>query len=145
MAPNLATAEATYSQAVKKLKVACTFLEGQLSPPEPGEVIDIPTDRPEARANIAQTCGYCEQELEQIEPDQRVDHECTHQEQLNQEAAASRQYFLGRQINLGLQHSRLRLFVSWLARYRRYWLAGLRAILLNLELYFSSDNLQILA
>ena len=49
MAPNLATAEATYSQAVKKLKVACTFLEGQLSPPEPGEVITIPTDRPEAR------------------------------------------------------------------------------------------------
>ena len=91
MAPNLATAEATYSQAVKKLKVACTFLEGQLSPPEPGEVIDIPTDRPETRANIAQTCRYCEQELEQIEPDQRVDHECTHQEQLNQEAAASRQ------------------------------------------------------
>ena len=88
MAPNQAAADSAYNQAVKKLKVACTFLEGQLSPPEPEQFVDIPSDRPKQRDVIVRECQFCEAELQELEAEDRPEHACSHHQQLEEAAAA---------------------------------------------------------
>ena len=90
MAPNQAAADSAYNQAVKKLKVACTFLEGQLSPPEPEQFVDIPSDRPKQRDVIVRECQFCEAELQELEAEDRPEHACSHHQQLEEAAAAQR-------------------------------------------------------
>ena len=94
MAPNTTIAAyAAYERAITRLKTACTSLERQIPPPENAdgnEAIDTPPIRPRESNVEITACQACATELEEMDPNDRVGHVCTHDDQSNQPQGAER-------------------------------------------------------
>ena len=79
MAPISATsAKLAFEKAANQLKRACTSLERQLPPPEDGGTEETPPLVPRQRADSVTGCAACVSELFDLEPGERVGHQCTH-------------------------------------------------------------------
>ena len=88
MAPNTTIAAyAAYERAITRLKTACTSLERQIPPPENAdgtEATDTPPIRPRESNVEVTACQACATELEEMDPNDRAGHACTHEDQGNQ-------------------------------------------------------------
>ena len=126
MAPSYAKADENYMNAAYRLLTASTLLERHLPPvqctdDETHE--EQPPLRPRRHEELSTACQQCEEELERMAEDERVDHRCTHEpSNVNRPAAGAdtpvRQYVQrssrGRQQNPGVIHYALAVKLRWL-------------------------------
>ena len=84
MAPiTAASAKLAYEKAANQLLRACNSLERYLPAPEPSDAIpDAPSLAPRQRTvSTRDACALCVSDLLDLEPEDREQHVCTHQDQ----------------------------------------------------------------
>ena len=77
MALTYANADLAYLNSAARLRSACRFLDGYLTPVEPDESIDMPPDKPIKAVDVP-SCDACTAEIELLEAGDRAGHVCTH-------------------------------------------------------------------
>ena len=92
MAPSYAKADENYMNAAYRLLTASTLLERHLPPVQctDDETHEQPPLRPKRHEEHTTPCEQCEEELEHMAEDERVDHRCTHESSnVNKSAAGT--------------------------------------------------------